>query len=373
MHSVIASSHTRNDMKLLYATSITLPSYRANRIQIISMARAWTNLLGNEFVLGVGSMDEISAQGVNYIVMGEGVKSYSLAWKYLRYIKENEFTTVYCREEKLLFFMMLYNSLFFRMPLTFCYELHHLVYMDVWWHKFLLNRIDYLISITGTMREALVGKEYLKEHTLVAPDAADISLFDIAISRHDARAKLGLPFEKKIVMYTGDIDEPWKGVGTLYEASKNFGEEYLFVNIGSKPHHVTYFRSLYPDRPNFLLLGHKPHAEIPLYLKSADVVVLPNSGKNEISRVSTSPMKLFEYMASGTPIVASDLQSIREILNERNAILVEPDNPGSLSAGIVCTLENPEQTEALAGQARCDVEKYTWDKRAAEIVRFIKK
>lgn len=372
MRSGTASLHTRSDMKLIYATSITLPSYRANRIQIISMARAWTSLLGNEFVLGVGSMDEISAQEMNYIVMGERVKSYNLAWKYLRYIQKNTFTTVYCREEKVLLFMMLYNKLFFRIPLTFCYELHHLVYMDVWWHKILLRKIDYIISITNAMKDALIKYGYPKGRILVAPDAVDLALFDSEISKDEARKRLHLPLDKKIVMYTGDIDEPWKGVGTLYEASKGFDEEYLFVNIGSKPHHVEYFRSLYPDRSNFLLLGHKPHAEIPLYLKSADVVVLPNSGMNEISRVSTSPMKLFEYMASGTPIVASDLPSVREILNERNAILVEPDNLGSLSDGIARVLENPEQSEALAGQARREVEKYTWNKRAAEIARFIK-
>ena len=82
-------------------------------------------------------------------------------------------------------------------------------------------------------------------------------------------------------------------------------------------------------------------------------------------------MKLFEYMASGVPIVASDLPSIREILNEKNAIFVEPDNSKDLVFGITRAFEHPETLEGLAKQARLDAEKYTWDKRATDIAKFI--
>ncbi len=335
------------------------------------MARAWTNLLGKDFMLGIGAAEKDSLRGINFITMGENIRSYKLAWKYLLYAKKNRFTHIYCREEKMLLFMLIYNQLFFRIPLTFCYELHHLMYMDAWWHKRLLKRIEYVISITRAMKDALIKYKYPNSRILVAPDAADISLFGKTVSKNEARAKLGLPLNKKIIIYTGAINEPWKGVGTLYESSKSFDDAHLFLILGGKPHYVDNFRLLYPNRPNFLLLGHKSHAEIPLYLKSADVAVLPNSNKSEVSRISTSPMKLFEYMASGVPIVASDLPSIREILNEKNAIFVEPDNSKDLVFGITRAFEHPETLEGLAKQARLDAEKYTWDKRATDIAKFI--
>src|SRR5262249_13241169 len=70
----------------------------------------------------------------------------------------------------------------------------------------------------------------------------------------------------------------------------------------------------------------------PRWLAAAAVLVLPNSRAEPISARYTSPLKLFEYMAAGRPIVASDLPSLREVLTGgRNAVLVPPDDPGALA------------------------------------------
>lgn len=358
-------------MRLLYTTSITLPSYRANRIQIVSQARALTDLLSKDFILGIGATDENSLNGVNYIIMGESIKSFNLAWKYLVYAKDNIFTHIYCREEKLLLFMIIFNQLFFRMPIKFCYEVHHLVYLHTWWNHLIFRRVDSIISVTSPMKQIIAESGYLAKNILVAPDAVDMTLFDIKIGKDDARKKLGLPVDKKIVIYAGAIDEPWKGVGVLYEASKHFDDQYLFLILGGKPHYVEWFHSQYPPHSNFVLVGHKPHADIPYYLKAADVAVLPNSKKSEISRVSTSPMKMFEYMASGVPIVASDLPSIRDVLHEDNALLVTSDDPDVLEAGIHILLNDKKESERLTKRAYQDVLRHTWSKRAEDIVLFI--
>lgn len=128
---------------------------------------------------------------------------------------------------------------------------------------------------------------------------------------------------------------------------------------------------MYPERSNFKMFGHKEHKEIPPFLKTADVLVLPNSAKKEVSVVSTSPMKLFEYMASGRPIVASDLPSIREILDESSAVLSVPDDSESLAKSIRLVLEDEELGEALAKKALERVKEYSWDSRARSILDFI--
>ena len=72
-------------------------------------------------------------------------------------------------------------------------------------------------------------------------------------------------------------------------------------------------------------------------------------------------------MAAKRPIVASDLPSIREVLNEGNAILVEPDNPKALAQCIKKALTSDDVSQ----KAFEDVQEYTWDKRVKKILKFI--
>ncbi len=89
-------------------------------------------------------------------------------------------------------------------------------------------------------------------------------------------------------------------------------------------------------------------AQVPLYLASADVLALPNSGREAISRRHTSPLKMFEYMAAARPIVASDLPSLRETLTDgENALLVPPEDPEVVEAAIRRTLAD----DALVNRA----------------------
>ena len=108
-----------------------------------------------------------------------------------------------------------------------------------------------------------------------------------------------------------------------------------------------------------------------MFLKTADVLVLPNSAKEAISALYTSPLKLFEYMASRKPIVASNLPSIREVLNEKNSILVRPDDAWALVGGIKKALEDIVLSGRISQAAFENAREYTWEKRAAKIIRFI--
>ena len=85
------------------------------------------------------------------------------------------------------------------------------------------------------------------------------------------------------------------------------------------------------------------------------------------------PLKLFEYMASKRPIVASDLPSIKETLrNEKNAILVKPDNPQALAEGIKRVLIDKELADRISEQAFKDAQEYSWEKRSGRIFKFMR-
>ena len=95
--------------------------------------------------------------------------------------------------------------------------------------------------------------------------------------------------------------------------------------------------------------------------------MLPNPA-SAISTHATSPLKLFEYMAAGKAIVASNLPAIREILtHDVNAVLVTPGDADALAAGI-CRLADDAALRALLGQARATaVAEYSWDRRAERL------
>ncbi|MEK7478858.1 MAG: glycosyltransferase, partial [Patescibacteria group bacterium] len=81
--------------------------------------------------------------------------------------------------------------------------------------------------------------------------------------------------------------------------------------------------------------------------------------------------KMFEYMASKKPIIASDLPSIKEVLNDKNALLVKEGDPEDLAQGIKNILNDKRFAENLTTQAFIDVKKYSWQERVKKILAFV--
>lgn len=237
-----------------------------------------------------------------------------------------------------------------------------------WFNRFRKKGIK-IMTISSGLKEEFIKLGFIEKSILVVPDGVDLGEFGIATDRNQAREQVGLSLDKEIVLYTGHLFG-WKGADVLVKAAGYFSEV-LFVFVGGTEADVFEFRKRNRDRGNVIILGYRPHKIIPLYLKAADVLVLPNSGQESISRFYTSPLKLFEYMAAQRPIVASDLPSLREILNENNAVLVPPDNPSALAEGIRKVLSDSTLTESISRQARSDVQNYTWTKRAEKILKFV--
>lgn len=230
-----------------------------------------------------------------------------------------------------------------------------------------LKKSKIIISISQGLKHFYVSKSTPESKIVVAPDGVDLEDFNIKDSKTYVRNLLNLPQDKKIVLYAGRLDG-WKGVETFFEASTQFSEDTQAVVVGGDENQVVEFSKKYP---NILFVGFKPYKDLPLYLKSADVLIMPNTAKNEVSRLYTSPLKIFTYMASGTPIVASDLPSTREVLNNNNSILIAPDSPEALLGGIKQVLEDRNKADIIAKQALQDVEKYSWLERSKIIISHL--
>ena len=103
------------------------------------------------------------------------------------------------------------------------------------------------------------------------------------------------------------------------------------------------------------------------YLARADILVLPNPA-SAISSHATSPLKLFEYMAAGKAIVASNLPAIAEVLqDDRNAVLVAAGDAAALAAAIRRLNDDAGLRTRLGESARRDVAEYSWSRRAERL------
>lgn len=125
------------------------------------------------------------------------------------------------------------------------------------------------------------------------------------------------------------------------------------------------------NRKNIKIIGHKPYNEMYLWLHAADFLVIPNSAKFKKGREDTSPLKLFEYMASGRPILASDVPAIREIVDDTMVTFFEPDNPEDLLQNAKWILVHPNEADRKAQRAKRIAKLYTWKNRAERIIKLL--
>ncbi len=175
------------------------------------------------------------------------------------------------------------------------------------------------------------------------------------------------------VAYAGQL-YAWKGVDTLLQAVGRLPTATLDVvgGLGRDDPNLAAARCLAADlgigdRVHFE--GFVPHARVRGILVGARAGLVPLPDRL-MSRYFTSPLKLFDYMAAGVPVVASDLPAIREVLCDgENGLLVPPGDPDALAAAVGRLLADTGLAEALRRRAFDDVRQYTWERRAERIIR----
>lgn len=235
-----------------------------------------------------------------------------------------------------------------------------------WIFRRAVSRASGFVAITQGVKEVLVEHGLSQERIHVAPDGVHLAEFEHPESRIDARRRLGLPQDEKIAMYIGRIDG-WKGTDTLFEAAARV-ENIRTVVIGAIPAELERLSRTYP-RVTFFAM--RPYKELADNQQASDVLVLPASGKHAISARYTSPLKLFSYMASGVPIIASDVPSLREVLDDKSAFFFKADDAQDLARVIEYALAHKEEGSEKARIAKRMVTGYTWEERAKGILAFI--
>lgn len=237
-----------------------------------------------------------------------------------------------------------------------------------------------IVAISDGLKEDLVKFGIKDSNIRVARDGVDLEEFNVNISKEEARKYFFPPnYEhKKIAVYIGHL-YPWKGANVLTETAdhlRKMNENYLICIFGGTDKDIKEFKlNIHSNIVPFLhLKGMIPHQQIATILKAADCAILIGEESDLVSAKYTSPLKMFEYMASGCPIVTQDLPSFREVLSDANSFLVRPGDAKALAdkIGWVFDEKNEEDVKSKAAKAFEDVQKYTWQKRAESIMDFIR-
>lgn len=175
------------------------------------------------------------------------------------------------------------------------------------------------------------------------------------------------PSKIKDIYYVGTSHYAWKGLEVLFKALEKSPDLRLHF-IGP------FERESLPDfiKKRTYLYGWQNLPRIYKILEKAQIGVLPNTGRDPMSRFYTCPLKLLNYMATKTAVVASDLPSIRELVSEKEVLFFVPDDPHSLAEALRWLSRDPRLRKKLATKAYERAQDFSWEKRARKLLEFFR-
>jgi glycosyltransferase involved in cell wall biosynthesis len=214
----------------------------------------------------------------------------------------------------------------------------------------------------------------LAKTLLVTPSGSNLSLF-LPLNKHKCRSMLGLDVNNDYICFVGSL-LIYQGIDVLIEAApytlKNHPSA-LFLIIGEGPMRQTLEQKVEEKALEgaFRFLGEIPYEKLPKFVGAADVCVAPFLSSVGLS----SPVKIFDYLACGRPVVASHICGTTDIFADSDAVkLVPPEDPGLLSRAISELLEDKEIAKGMGQKGRRFMED-NFDRRfiAERIMRELEK
>jgi glycosyltransferase involved in cell wall biosynthesis len=230
------------------------------------------------------------------------------------------------------------------------------------------QRADGYVTITATLARELADRIGPRACVSVVPDGARVG--------RDRAFDWEGPSRPPTIAYAGHL-YPWKGADVLVEVVALLPDARGRI-IGGHPgeRDLARVRELAASRgvaDRIEFTGLVPPAEVPRWLGGADVLLLPNRA-TAVSASYTSPLKLFEYLAVGRPIVASSLPALAEVLRDgENAILVPPDDARAVAAAVDRLMGDRALAMRLARRAFDEAGAYSWTARAERLEAVLEK
>ncbi|MBF0310437.1 MAG: glycosyltransferase family 4 protein [Magnetococcales bacterium] len=235
-------------------------------------------------------------------------------------------------------------------------------------HPCLLGLVTISEVLAQKYRQAGVDPEKI----VVAPDGVDLEQFRRSPSREEARLEAQWSSQRPLALYVGHLYDG-RGIEDILVAARQL-PEVDFLLVGGLADHVTRWQETCRagGLDNVHLAGFQPNSRLPLYYAMADLLLMPYSPKCATAEWM-SPLKMFEYMASRRPLIATRLPAIEQVLRHgENAWLVAADDGQDLARGIRHILQDEGLGRRLADCAAREVEAFSWDRRVEGLLRRVR-
>ncbi len=346
-----------------------------------SMAIAFGKVMGKDFTFVIAGplADDFKGTQVQSIKSRESFRAVFYFFYLPFFIIKNKYynkeIVFFSPDPYLSSFLILWRKVF-RFKYKIFSDWHQL--FEDWRDKFVATNSDYLVSTTKKIKDTLVKKTGVSPaKVLVSYGGVDVEMFKHSDqSQLELRTRLSLP-GGFLVGYVGFYKTMGmsKGVPTMIKALTYIPNENIkMVFVGALGDEEVKENQAIADSlgvgDKTLFLKWVKSTEVPAYEQAMDMLVIPYPDKPHF-REYGFPMKVYEYMISQKPIIYSNLPIIDEMLYDCG-VSFKPDDSKDLAEKIVDLYNKPEVIKNLSAKAFQKVQGFTWEKRAQNIINFIK-
>jgi Glycosyl transferases group 1/Glycosyltransferase Family 4 len=237
--------------------------------------------------------------------------------------------------------------------------------------NYTLRTARLVIVLTAVMARRL-EREFRVGNSRVVPSGHGLSRLPAIVGK-DMRTRMGFPADRRIAIYSG-LSFHGKGLDLIFAVARHLPADCMIVVLGDTPETSARLAALSRELgldPTLLFIPSVPHEHVAAWLRSADVGLLLYPRSQYLAEFS-SPLKVFEYMACGLPVIATRLEALEEVVKDGiNGKLVDSQDPQAAAAEIAAVLRDSQLLNRLGSAARESSADYHYSRRAERMAEAI--
>ncbi|RJS79467.1 glycosyltransferase family 1 protein [Methanophagales archaeon] len=244
--------------------------------------------------------------------------------------------------------------------------------------KFALKKSDAIIAVTQGIKNHLINHGINESKITVIGNGVNIDMFrpinDPTIL-HRLRKQYNIDEAEHVIIFVGNL-APWQGVEYLIKAAplilKKFPQtKFLIVGDGIMRKKLEEMVEEFKLKDKFIFTGIVHYNEVSIYINISDICISPQANDPRNERSGVSPLKLYEYMACGKPVVVGNVEGNKDVVTDSKAgFVVDPKISEDMAKAIVKLLESVKLRKLLGENGRrATVEKYSWEKVAEQTTK----